>query len=155
LGDRLVVLVLQTVKVHRKGQVGAGREEVQLLLQQERVGAEIDEALAGHQGRRDLADLLVNQRLAPRDRDHRRAAVLDRLDALGDRKAPVQDLLRIVDLAAARTGEIAAEQRLQHEHQGIALPAEQALLQDVGPDPELLPQGYRQEYYSSRPAAPL
>ena len=69
-------------------------------------------------------DFLVQQRLAAGDRHHRRAALVDRLHALGDRQALVQDLGRIVDLAAAGAGQVAAEQRLQHQHQRVALAAD-------------------------------
>jgi hypothetical protein len=47
----------------------------------------------------------------------------------------VQDLVRIVDLAATGAGEIAAEQRLQHQHERIALAALDMLLDDVAADP--------------------
>ena len=44
----------------------------------------------------------------------------------------------IIDFAAAEAGEIAAEQRLKHEDQRIALPAQQLLLEDVGADARFL-----------------
>ena len=55
--------------------------------------------------------------------DHRRAAFVDRVEALlhGDRRW-LKIAIGIVDLAAAGAGEIAAEQRLQHQHERIALP---------------------------------
>src|SRR5262249_7113420 len=49
----------------------------------------------------------------------------------------VEDRVRIVDLAAARAGEIAAKQRLQHQHERIVLAPEQTLLDQVGADTEL------------------
>ena len=88
----------------------------------------------------DLVDLLVQQRLAAGDHHHRRAALVDRLHALGDRQALVQDFGRIVDLAAAGAGQVAAEQRLQHQHQRIALAADQMLLDDIGADTQRLVQ---------------
>ena len=127
-----------------EGQIGRRREEVELLLQQQGIGAEVDEALALDQLRHDAADVLVDQRLATRDRDHRRAAFLHRPDTILDGQALVQDGIRVVDLAAARTGQIAAKQRLQHQHQGVAALAREALLHDVGADAQLLDQGYGQ-----------
>src|SRR5579885_1321554 len=56
------------------------------------------------------------------------------------RQPLLQDLLRIVDLAAAGAGEIALEQRLQHEHQRVALLAAQLLAHDVAGHAVLLNQ---------------
>src|SRR3546814_13958193 len=83
-------LLLQAVEVDREGQVLAGLEEVDLLFQQEGVGAEVDEALALHQLPHDLRHLLVDQRLAAGDRDDGRAALLRRLDAFRHGQPPVQ-----------------------------------------------------------------
>ena len=78
--------------------------------------------------------ILVDQRLAAGDRDDRRAAFLGGVERILDRDALVQDLVRIVDLAAAGAGEIAAEQRLQHQHERIALAAGEMLADDVAAD---------------------
>ena len=123
---RLVVMLLEAVEMHGEEQIGRRLEQVQLLLQQQRVGAQRDELLARHDAFDDLADLLVDQRLAAGDRHHRRAAFVDRVEAFLHRQALVQDRVRIIDLAAADAGEIAAEQRLQHQHERIALAARQA-----------------------------
>src|SRR4029079_10014659 len=64
LADRLVVLLAQAVEVHGEEQVGRRLEQVELLLEQERVGAERDELLAGDQALHDLAYLTMDQRLA-------------------------------------------------------------------------------------------
>ena len=50
------------------------------------------------------------------------------------REALVENRVRIVDLAAAGAGEIAAEQRLQHQHERIALPAGEMLADDIAAD---------------------
>ena len=72
--DRLVVRRFQTVKMDRKRQIGARRILLQLLAQQQRVGAEIDELFARDQAGDNLVDFLMQQRFAARDRHHRRAA---------------------------------------------------------------------------------
>ena len=82
----------------------------------------------------DLRQLLVDQRLAAGDRHDRRAAFLGGVERVLDRDALVQDLVRIVDLAAAGACEIAAEQRLQHQHERIAFAARQMLADDVAAD---------------------
>ena len=76
----------------------------------------------------DLGHVAVEQRLAAGDGDGRRAAFVDRLHALLVRQALVQDLVRIIDLAAAGAGQVAAEQGLQHQHQRIRLPPERCFL---------------------------
>ena len=65
-------------------------------------------------------DLAMQQRLAARDHDHRRAAFLDRFEAFIDAQALIEDRVGVVDLAAAGAGEIATEQRLEHQHERIA-----------------------------------
>ena len=72
--------------------------------------------------------------------DHRRAAFVDRLEAFVDAEALIEDRVGIVDLAAAGAGEVAAEQRLQHQNQRIAPDAAQMLRHDIGADTDLLAQ---------------
>jgi hypothetical protein len=54
------------------------------------------------------------------------------------REPLVQDLGRVVDLAAARAGEVAAEQRLQHQHERVALATLEVLAHDVGANADRL-----------------
>ena len=155
---RLVVVLLQAVEMHREEQIGRRLEQMQLLLEQQRVGAQRDELLARHDAFDDLADLLVDERLAAGDGDHRRAALVDRVEAFLHRQPPVQDRVRIVDLAAAEAGEIAAEQRLQHQHQRIALAPHELLLEQISADAHFLQKRNRHATLLScllRPAARL
>ncbi len=138
LVDGAVVLLLETVEMDREEQERRRLEEVQLLFEQQRIGAQRHELLARDDAGDDLADVLVNERLAARDRDDRRPALVDRLQALIDRKALVEDRRRIVDLAAARASEIAAEERLKKKDERIALSAHQRLLQNISAYAELL-----------------
>ena len=73
----------------------------------------------------------MHQRLAAGDRHHRRAAFVDRADALFRREVLLEHVAGILDLAASGASQVAAEQRLQHQHQRIALAALDPLLQDV------------------------
>ena len=59
---------------------------------------------------------------------------LDGVEALLHRKALVEDCIRIINLATADTGEVAAEQWLQHQHKRIPLTPRKALLHDVRTD---------------------
>src|SRR5437868_5850536 len=97
----MIVLVLQAVEMDRERQVWAWRELIDLLLEEQRVGAQVDELLARDDALDDLDDLLVEQWLAAGDRDHRSAAFVDGFEALGRGQALVQDLIGVVDLAAA------------------------------------------------------
>ena len=71
---RFVVVLLQTVEMHREKQIRRRLEYVQFLFQKECVGAQRNEFLARDNAFDDFADLLVDQRLAARNSDHRRAA---------------------------------------------------------------------------------
>src|SRR6202020_2694131 len=73
----------------------------------------------------------MEQRLSAGDRDHRGAALLYRLEALLGRKILLQDVRGVLDLSAAGACQIAAEQRLKHQHERISLPAHQLLLQNI------------------------
>src|SRR6266851_410440 len=73
----------------------------------------------------------MQQRFAAGDRNHRGSALFDRLEAVFGRKLRLQDVRGILNLAAAGARQIAAEQRLQHQHQRILLPAHQLLLQNI------------------------
>src|SRR5271165_5610263 len=126
----------------REEQVGRRLEQIELLLEQQRVGAQRHELLARDDAFDDLADIPVDQRLAAGDRHHRRSAFVDCLEAFFNRQPPIEDRLGIIDLAAPDAGEVAAEQRLQHQDQGIALTPEQLLLEDIGPNLEFLEERY-------------
>ena len=126
---------LVAVEVDRPGEEGVGLVLVDLLGQQQGVGAEDDELLPLQETLDDLGHVLVQQGLAPGDGHHRSAALVDGLHALSDAQALVQDLVRIVDLATAGAGQVAAEQGLEHQHQGVAFRPSQLLLHDVGADP--------------------
>ena len=138
LGDRLVVMRLEPVEMDREEQIGRRLEQIELLFQQQRIGAQRDEFLARHDAVHDRADILVDERFAARNGDHRGAAFVHRREAFVDRQPPVEDRIGIVDLAAADAGKIAAEQRFQHQHQRVALAAEQFLLEQIGPNLQLL-----------------
>ena len=71
---------------------GRRLEEVELLLHQDRVRAEEDELLPLDQLPRDHVHLGVHERLAAGDRDHRRAALLDRRERL---RRPASACLRM------------------------------------------------------------
>ena len=119
------------VHVHAEAEELAGLELVELALEQERVGAEVDVPPPLHQGPRDRGDLRVQQGLPPGDAHHRRAALVGGGHALRDREVPLEDRRGVLYFSTSSAREIAAEQGLQHQHQRIALPAGEALLHHV------------------------
>src|SRR4029077_20686465 len=129
-----VVPLAVAVQMYREREIRRRRVLIELLLEQERVRAEIDELLARDDALDYLRHILVDQRLAARYRHDGRAALVDGLERVLDRHALAQDLVRIVDLAAPRAREVALEQRLEHQHERIALVALELLLEDVARD---------------------
>src|SRR5438552_18957845 len=61
----------------------------------------------------------MEQRLAARNRDHRRATLVDCLEAFLRRELPLQNVSWILDLAASGTGQVAAEQGLEHQDERV------------------------------------
>src|SRR5205807_6935737 len=106
----------------------------QPAFEQDRVRAEVDELLALHEARDDLVDLRVHQWLAAGDRDDRRSALFGGIPALLRREVRVEDVLRVLDLAATGAREVASIQRLEHEHERIALVALELLLHQITAD---------------------
>src|SRR5262245_19756575 len=138
LTNGLVVMLAQSVEMNGEEQIGRGLEQMQLLLQKQCIRAERDELRIGDRAIDDLADLAMDQRLAPGNGYHRRAAFVGGVEALLDRQPSVEDRIGIVDLAAADASEVAAKQRLQHEHKRVAFTPRQLLLEDVGANAHFL-----------------
>src|SRR5271163_2753367 len=140
LAHRAVVILAVAVEMDRPGKVGARLEQLDLLFEQQSVRAQINELLSGDHAPGDLVDLTVQQGFAARDDHHRRAAFLRRCDTLVDTEALIEDRVRVIDLTATGAGEVAAEQRLEHQNQRIAPDALEVLSDDIGADPDRLAQ---------------
>ncbi len=100
----LVVTVLVAVEMDRPSKVRRRLVFVHFLLEQQRIRAQVDELLALDQTLDDLRHLLVNQRLAARDRHDWGPAFFSSAQRIVDTHPLSQDVIRIVDLAAAGTG---------------------------------------------------
>jgi hypothetical protein len=124
----------QAVHMDAEAEVLRGGEDalLQLLPEQQGVGAEVDVLSAARQLFHEFADVRVEQRLAAGDADDGRAALLYCGQALVDRQSALEHVRRVLDLPAPRAGEVAAQQRLQHEHERVALAPCQPLPDDVG-----------------------
>src|ERR1700730_9888013 len=134
LADRLVMTLAAAVEVNRERQVRRRCVFVDVLGQQNCVGAQVDEFLARDDASDDLRHLLVDQRLTTRDGHHRCATFIHCMQRVFDAHPLLQRFLRIVDLAATGAREVALEQRLQHQYQRKALVAAQLLTGDVSPN---------------------
>src|ERR1039457_5649246 len=121
LANRLIVALPAAVQVNRKCQIRRRAIFVDVFGEQNRVGAQIYKFFARNDAGDDLRHFPVNQRFPAGNGHHRRAAFVDRAQRIFDADALLQDFLRVIDLAASGTGQIVLEQRLQHEHQRVAL----------------------------------
>ncbi len=139
--DGRVVALSQAVHVHDPGEVVRGREAVEAPAQEHGVRAQVDVDLAGHELFDHALDVGVQQRLAAGDRHHGRAALLDGAEHVLDREALAQDLGRVLDLAAARAGQVAGEERLDLDDEGVVLGLLQAVPHEMGTDTDVLAEG--------------
>src|SRR5215472_3680191 len=104
LANRPVVVFLVTVKMNRPGKERVRLELVDLLLEQQRVRAQVDEFLASEDALNDLVDLAVQEWLAAGNDNDRCAAFVYCFEALGDAQALIEDRIGVVDLATSGTG---------------------------------------------------
>src|SRR5262249_13412993 len=125
-----VVGLLQAVEVDVEEEAPAGAKLPQPLLDEHTVGAEVDVLFAAQDGRDELADLGVDQRLAAANADDGRAALVHRGQALGDGQLLLDRLRVFADAAAAGAGQVAGVQWLEHQNQGEALRAGDLLTRD-------------------------
>ena len=86
----------------------------------------------------------MQQWLAAGDHVDRRIAFIDRREAIGGRQALIENLVWVIDLAATRAGEIAAEQGFEHQDERKALASRQALANHIGADLSHLQNRYSQ-----------
>src|SRR5271166_1961258 len=103
------MIVTIAIEMDRPGKVGVGVEQSDFLLEQEGVGTEINELFARDKARSDPVDLTMEQRLAAGEHHDWGTAFLDSIEAFVDAQSLIEDRGRIVDLAAAGAGEVAAE----------------------------------------------
>ena len=130
------------------GEIRTRLEQVNLFLEEQGVGAEIDKFLLGHDKRGDLIDVAVQQRLAAGENHDRGAALVDRVETLFGAQALIEDRVRVVDLAAAGTGEVAAKQRLQHQNQRVPRHTPEVSSEDISTYPNRLTQRNGQDALS-------
>ena len=107
-------------------------EEIELFLENQCVGAEVDVFPSSDQAFDYFGNLRVEQGFAAGNADHRGAAFFGGLKTLFGGQMLPENFGRILDFAAAGASQIAAEQGFQHEHQRVALFARCLLPENVG-----------------------
>src|ERR1700733_1169109 len=125
LADRLIVPLPIAVQMDRKCQVRRRLVFVNVLGEQNRIGAQVDEFLACHDAGDDLRHFLMNQWLAAWNGYDGRATFVHRAQCVFQTHALLENLLGVIDLPAPGAGEIALKQRLEHQNQRVALDAAQ------------------------------
>ena len=96
---------------------------------------------AAHELFDDAGDVGMQQRFAAGDRHHRGPALLDRANDVVDGQPLAQDVGRVLDLAAPRARQVACEQRLDLDDQGVVLVLLHLVADQVGSDSEVLSHG--------------
>ncbi len=143
--DGRVVPLARPVHVHDPREVVRRRELVETPPQQHGIGAEVDVDLAGDELFDHPLDVGVQERLAPCDRHHRSAALGDGFEHVLDGQTLAQDLGRVLDLAAARARQVAREQGLDLDDEGVVLGLLQAVPHEMGTDTDVLAEGNRHQ----------
>ena len=136
------------VEMDCPGEIRTGLEQMNLFLEEQGVGAEIHKFLLRHDKRGDLIDVAVQQRLAAGQNHDRGATLIDGIEARFDAQALVEDRVRVVDLPAAGTGEVAAKQRLQHQNQRVPPHTPEVSPEDISTYPNRLTQRNSQDALS-------
>src|SRR5439155_3741356 len=109
------------VEMDDEGHSVARLEDVEELLETQRVRAEVDVLAELEHAGDDILDPLVDERFASADRDDRRRALDACVDAFVHGEPRLVRLV-LADLPAADARDVAGERRLEHEDERIPLP---------------------------------
>ena len=129
--DADIVRLFEAVEVNVEEQARRGLEVAEVLANEHTVGAKIDVLFAGKNFAGQAANFGINHRLAAADGNNRRAAFIDRLQALLDGQHLVDRGFVFANAAAAGAGKIARVQRLEHHHQRKLLRPSDALASEI------------------------
>jgi hypothetical protein len=108
------------VEVHDEREAMRRLEHVEVLLELQRVRAEVDVLAELEHPGDDVLDALVDERFAAADRHDGCGTLHAGVDALLNRQARLVRLV-LADLPAADARDVARERRLEHEDERIAL----------------------------------
>jgi len=135
------VFGFEPVHVDAEGEEFGGLKEVEFAFEEEGVGAEVDVFFAGDEALDDFVDLRVDEGFAPGNGDHGGAAFVGRGPALFGGEALAEDVVGVLDFAATGAGEVATEERLEHEDERIVFVPAQFLPENVGGNGPCLADG--------------
>ena len=107
--DRQIMFVFQSVHVDAECEKLRGLILVKFSLHQNRIGAEIHIPLLRDQPTDNRGHLGMDHRFATGNTDDRGATLLRRRQALLRRESLIQHMIRVLNLSAAGTGQIATE----------------------------------------------
>jgi len=120
--------------VNAEGEVFGRFEEIDFPLEEKGVRAEVNVFFACDKALDDLVDFRMDQWFATGDRDHGGSAFVGGGPALLGGQPFIQNVIRVLDLAATRTSEIATEEGLEHEDERVSLVAAQFLPDNIRGD---------------------
>src|SRR2546423_5587657 len=116
----VVVDLAHPVEVDDEGQAMTWLEDVEVLVEAERVRAQVDVLAELEHAGDDVLDSFVDERLAAADGHHRRRTLCARVHAFVNREPRFVRLV-FADLSAADARDVAGEGRLEHEHERVAV----------------------------------
>ena len=132
--DGGVMFRFETVHVNAEGEVFGRFEEIDFSLEKKGVRAEINVFFACDEAFDDLVDFRMDQWFATGDRDHGGSALIGGGPALFGGQPFIENVVRVLDFATARTGEVATEEGLEHEDERVSFVAAQFLPENIGSD---------------------
>ena len=132
--DGGVVFRFETVHVNAEGEVFGRFEEIDFSLEKKGVRAEINVFFACDESFDDLVDFRMDQWFATGDRDHGGSALIGGGPALFGGQPFIENVVRVLDFATARTSEVATEEGLEHEDERVSFVAAQFLPENIGSD---------------------
>src|SRR3954452_1573803 len=127
----VVVDLLHAVEVDDESETRVRLEPVEHVGEAKRVRTKLDVPLHLEKAADNVLDALEDERLAAADGDDRSRALDRRLEAFLDGQPGLVRLV-LANLSAADAGDVAAESRLQHDHERVAVVL--LLRGDVAPD---------------------
>jgi hypothetical protein len=135
------VFRLEPIHVDAEGEELCGFKEIEFTFEEQGVRAEINILFAGDEAFHDFVDLRMDERFPAGDGDHGGAAFVRGRPALLGGEALIENVIGVLDFSATSAGQIATEEGLEHEHEGVPLVAAQFLSQNVGGDGPSLADG--------------